>query len=347
MDSSAGDERILRFLIGSDKDETNSRVQVPFIVEPVVLTVKKPFISGSISVDGKSSKNISVAGGRELSGVINWQNNLPETVYDLEFILSFDGAPLDPTSITAQNGFYQSKDKSIIWTKTDEPTLARVAPGDSGTLSFTFGTLPPGSGGVLYTNPAVNLSLAIRGTRQGEGDVPQNVFSAASTQVTIASDITLEAGASHFSGLFSNSGPMPPRVDQETSYTITWTVRNSSNAVANAAVAAVLPPYIEFISAVPNSGVSYDQTSRTVRWSLGDVAAGAGYSQSARTASFQVVLTPSLSQVGAAPTLTGSAVLTGQDRFAQIPIEARASAPTIELTGDSQYNSSMGKVQDN
>lgn len=346
VDASAGDERVLRFLVGADPDETNTRIRVPFLTEPVTLSVQKPFIAGSISVDGKTAKSISAPAGKTLQGSVTWQNNLSEAVSDIEMVLSFEGAPLDLSSISAQSGFYQSKERSIIWTKAQDPSLAQVSPSGGGTLSFSFATLPPGSGGTLYTNPTVDLNLTIKGTRQSEGSVPQNVAFAASTQVTLASNISLEAKALHFSGAFSNFGPMPPRAESQTSYTILWTVKNSSNAVANATVVTILPPYVKFASAAPGSGITYDEASRTARWSLGDVAAGVGYSGAARTGAFQIVFTPSTSQIGESPALTGSALLTGQDRFAQIPVEARADAPTIELSGDSGYNSSMGEVQD-
>jgi hypothetical protein len=164
-------------------------------------------------------------------------------------------------------------------------------------------------------------------------------------QVTLSSNTSVTAQTLHFEGPFSNSGPVPPRAEDETSYTIVWTVRNSSNAIANAAVAANLPPYVRFISAASGSGITYDDASRTVRWNLGDITAGAGYTLPERQAAFQVAFTPSSSQIGDAPPLTGAAVLTGQDRFAQVPVQASAEAPTTRLTGDGDFEPGMEIVE--
>ncbi len=343
IDASEGDERVLRFLVGSDADGTNTRIRVPFLSQPVTLTVKRPFIASSIAVDGNTSKTISAPAGKTLQGTVTWQNNLSEAISDVEIALSFDGPMLDTGSVFAQNGFYQSGNKTITWTKTQDPDLARVSPEGGGTLFFSFATLSPGSGGTVFTNPTVDLQLTVRGKRQSEGSAPQSVGSAASTQVVLTSALSLTAQALHFTGSFSNTGPMPPKAESQTSYTIVWTVGNSSNAIAQATVATILPPYVEFVAAAPGSGITYDKGSRTVRWALGDLPAGIGYSLPSREGAFQVVFTPSSSQVGQAPELTGGAILSGQDRFAQAPVQASATGPTIQLK-EKGFSSGMGVV---
>ncbi len=342
IEGQSGDERVFRFLVGTSEDATDAQVRVPFLTVPVSLSVERPFISGAISLDGKTGKTVAVSAGKTVQGTISWQNNLADAVADVQLTLKLDGPVLDKGSVTAANGFYQSSDSTIVWTKDQDPSLANVPPGGTASMQFSFTTLEPGSGGTLYSNPTINLNLQIRGTRQSEAGVPQQVSSAATMQATLASAITLEAQSMHFSGPFDNEGPMPPKVEQETAYTIQWTVKNSSNTVANATVATVLPPYVDYVRG--ESGVSYDSSSRTVTWALGDLKAGVGYSLSARTAAFQVTLTPSVSQAGQSPALSGTATFNGQDRFASVAVTATAGAPTINLAGESGYDSDMGRV---
>ncbi len=201
-------------------------------------------------------------------------------------------------------------------------------PGGGGTLRFSFGTLAPGTGGVVYTNPVVNLTLTVKAVRAGQGNVPDQVTSAATMQVSLASAAALSARALHFTGPITNSGPMPPRAESATTYSIEWTAKNSSNTIANTVVSAVLPPYVSFVG---GGEVAYDAATRTVRWNLGDLKAGVGYSSAARVTTFQVSITPSSSQVGQSPALTGAAALSGVDRFAQTQISATAEAPTTRL----------------
>lgn len=332
VDGQDGDQRVFRFSTGTNKDPTAGKIEVPFLSVPVTLTVQRPFITASLAVEGKTGTKVSAPAGRALQGSVIWQNNLSNSVSDVQIKLTLSGPVLDRNSIQSANGFYQSSDNSITWTSAQDPSLAQVPPGGNGTLSFSFGTLPPGTGGVVYTNPVVTLSVNVGAVRSGQGSVPEQVTSAASMQVTLSSAVALLSQALHFTGAFQNTGPMPPRSDAQTSYTIQWTVKNSSNTVAGAVVSTVLPPYTTFVAAAPGSAITYDTGSRTVRWDIGDLGAGVGYSTAARTGSFQVSLTPSDSQIGQAPQLTGATALSGTDRFAQVQVSATAEGPSTTLT---------------
>ena len=206
-----------------------------------------------------------------------------------------------------------------------------------------LGPLAPQHAVVVGGNCGPGVSLTVGAVRLGLGNVPDQVTSAASTQVALASAVDLLSRALHFTGSFSNQGPMPPRAESTTAYTIEWTAKNSSNTVANAAVSAVLPTYVTFVAAQNGSGITYDTGSRTVRWDLGDLKAGIGYSSTARQASFQISFSPSSSQVGSTPMLTGAAVLSGTDRFAQVSVSATAEAPTTRLF-ESGFSSGMDIV---
>ncbi|HYF13064.1 MAG TPA: hypothetical protein VD928_02075 [Candidatus Paceibacterota bacterium] len=335
IDASDGDERVFRFAVGSNADTTDPHVKVPFLTVPQTLTVEGAFITGSIAVEGKKGANIVVPAGKTLQGTVSWENNLSEALSDVELLLTLDGPALDKNSVNAQNGFFQSSNTSIIWTKEREGSLGTVPPGGSGTFQFSFATLPPGAQGTLITNPTITLNLQVRGNRQSDSGPGEAVSSVASTKVTLASALELTAQAHKFAGPFSNTGPLPPRAEEESTYTITWTLKNSANTVANAKVETILPPYMRFITAEGGAGITYDEGARTVRWALGDVKAGAGYTLAARQASFQVAILPSTSQVGTIPALTGTTVATGQDRFAQVSVEARADGPTTH-TSDAQ-----------
>lgn len=332
LDGQDGDERVFKFLAGSEADQTAAHIKVPFLTYPASITVSRPFISASLAVGGKRGSTVSVEPGKTIQGVVNWQNNLSDPVANIEVQLKLAGPVLDPSSVESANGFYQSSDNTITWTSAQDPSLAQVAPGASGTLNFSFATLPPGSGGTIYTNPKVTLTLNVKGTR-GTDQAPESVSAVATTDVVLGSLLSLGAQSYYGQSAYANTGPTPPRAESPTSYTVVWTAKNSSNAIANAFVSAVLPTYVTYKTG--QAGVSYDAASRTVKWDLGELKAGTGYTTAAKTASFQVVLNPSVSQVGQTPALTGAAVLSGTDRFAQIQVDAQAQGPTTQ-TQDGQ-----------
>lgn len=340
-----GDAKVLRFVVGSNTDSTDTTIEVPVLTVPQTLTVRKPFITATIAINGQSSvggKTIAVAQGAALQGTVTWKNNLSTAVSNAQFVLTLKGPALDKNSVGSSNGFYQSQTNTITWGPSQEATLASVPPGGTGQLQFSFSTLAPGAGGTLVTNPTISLSLDVQGTSQESASGPQQVAAIATANVSIASQLSLVAQALHFTGPITNTGPMPPKAEQSTSYTVQWTVKNSSNTIGNAAVVASLPPYVRYVSA-GTSGVSYDSNSRTVTWNLGDLPAGVGYSVAARVATFQVVLTPSTSQAGAIPQLTGPATLRGVDRYAQVSVQSNTEPVTTQLS-ESGFSSGMETV---
>lgn len=327
VEASDGDERVFRFLVGSNTDQTDPHVKVPFLTVPQTLTVEKPFVAVAIHLEGKSGSTISVPAGKTLTGEIDWENNLDTAISGLELSLAIAGPAVDKNSIQASNGFYQSNTSTIVWTSASDPSLATVSPGGKGTYQFSFATLAPGANSTLITNPTVTLTLSMKGSRQSDSGASNVVTSAASMKVVLASALAVSAQTFRTSGPYINSGAVPPVAERDTSYTVTWTIKNSANTVANVIGQTVLPPYVKFVQG--ESGVTYDSGTRTVKWTLGDVKAGAGYTLPVRTASFQVVLTPSTSQVATTPALTGPLQVSGQDRFAQVAVEGSAEPVTI------------------
>jgi Domain of unknown function DUF11 len=342
LDGQDGDARVVRFVVGSNTDPTDTTIEVPILTVPQTLTVRKPFISAQIAVNGQSGNTIAVAAGAALNGTITWKNNLTTAVSNVQLVLTLSGPALDKNSVASTNGFYQSQSSTITWGSTQNPSLASIPPGGTGTFNFSFSTLSPGTNNTLVTNPTINLSLGVQGTSQDSTSGPQQVSSIATANVSIASQVSLVAQALHFTGPITNSGPMPPQAEANTSYTISWTVKNSSNTIANAVVSATLPAYVRYVSAGA-PGLTYDSNSRIVTWNLGDLNPGVGFSTAAKTANFQVILTPSTSQVGSIVQLTGPATLKGQDRYAQVGVESDATAPTTQLTEEG-FQSSMGIV---
>jgi len=91
---------------------------------------------------------------------------------------------------------------------------------------------------------------------------------------------------------------------------------------------------------VATDGFSYDQASRTVTWSTGELAQGASVQ-----GEFQVSVLPSTSQKGTAPAIVGVASFSGYDRFAGVQISATAPAVTTQTKGDPGYSDSSALVQ--
>jgi hypothetical protein len=341
------EDRVFRFLAGSEDDQTAAHIAVPFLSVPHDLTIKRPFVSADLAINGTSGQTVVVSPGQTVRGIIRWKNNLDTEVEDLQIAVKINGQAYDKASVLPSRGFFSSSNATMVWNSGDDPALLRVAPGASGSAEFTF-TAKGSADAAVLVNPEISLAVSVGAKRVQPGSVPEQINSAFARTIRIGSALTVDAKSKHFSGPIINSGPMPPRVDQETTYTLVWTIKNPSNTISNTKATTILPAYVRYIGGVSPSTerLSYDARSNTVTWSLGDVKAGVGYGAPAREVSFQVGLTPSISQVNLTPTLMGQLSVTGDDRFTGARLEASDNPPTTRVdVSESQFQTGMETVQ--
>ncbi len=335
------EERVFRFLVGSLSDKTDVHIVVPYLIVPHALTIKRPFIGADMALNGDQGKVVVVSAGSTVEGRITWTNNLDVAIQDLVIEASLTGSSLDRASVTASRGFYRSLDSTILWSRDEDGSFASVAPGATGVVEFSF--TPKSSAGV---NPQIGVSVSVKAKRPSIGNLPEEITSGFTRTVKVGSAVSVSAATQHFSGLIQNSGPMPPSVDQETTYTISLSARNPSNTISGTKVTTTLPSYVRYLGSPTPSTASivYDERSRVVTWNVGDLKAGAGYSSAAQSVSFKVSLTPSLSQVGNRPSLTGAVSLSGDDRFTGAKASASADAPSTDIFGEAGFEAGMEQV---
>ena len=291
-------------------------------------------------VDGIYKDEYISASQKDISAEITWANNLSIQIKDVEIKATLSGNALDKNSVKALRGFYNSIDNTITWDKNSSSSFFAVEPGASGVESFSLSSLPLFSGTQsLIENPEIIIDVSIRG-RESVGGEFQEVISAERKIIKIVSDFQIAAKALHHTGSFSNSGPMPPQAEKETTYTILWNVTNSSNKISGAAAKATLPSYVRFSGLVSpaTEDVSYNSLTREVTWDIGIVDKGAGFIGGSKEVSFKVLFLPSLSQVGTTPTLISETILTGQDTFANVTVQSKKSSLNTRLSNDPGFS---------
>lgn len=333
-----GDLRVFHFSVGTVKSPSDQTLTVSYMTQDAPITIAAPFITTTLALNGNTGPNLVVTPGSPQSVVLSYANTLSTSVTDATISIALSGSAIDYSSIETTSGFYNSTDHTITFSKDTDPSLAQMAPGASGIGAFTFATLPSTT---PILAPTITFTISVSGTRVGQTNVPENVTASVSQNVKVATAVTLTASSLHSSGPLSNSGPIPPRAGQATTYTIEWNVQNGWSPIADGTVSAALPSYVSYTGKTFGIGsFSYDDISRTVSWNIGDLAESA----SAHGA-FQVSITPSTSQKGSVPTLTGAATLSGYDRFAGVQVSATTDPSTTETNGDSGYASSDATVQ--
>jgi hypothetical protein len=303
------------------------------------VTLQKPFITVALSFGSDDSGTGDYVGqfGKPINGTISWFNNLPDAITNAEIHLQLSGNAFDNGSVSANGGFYDSASNEITWDKTNTPALKSIAAGGSGSAVFNFTPRDLGASISPVLNPSVDLSISVDGERASESNVPQSLTESVSRLIKVASNVSLSAQAIYTTGPFINSGPFPPKVEATTTYTIVWTVGNSSSAVSGAKVSATLPENVTWVGPIsPQSeNVQYDAGSRTVTWNIGTLAAYLGQNgQQPRQVSFQVGLYPNVTDAGHPLTLVNPETLSATDNFTGITVYSSWGALTTRLSTD-------------
>lgn len=324
------DARTFRFNAGIGNDKNPDHIETAFAGFKQEIAISKPFLSVNVLVNGKKESDVSVKPGDTVEVEVGYVNNLSLTLRDVQILMSLSGSALDEQSITASQGFYQSNTNTVIWNKETLPDLESIAPGSSGVLVFTM--TPKVNAGA--SNPDIRMSVGVNAIRGDDSNTLDKFTNISQKRILIQSNVSLRAQTGYESGPIDNIGGVPPKAEKETTYTVTWNLANGANDIAGAKVSATLPSYVKFTDVIlpKNEVVTFNQTSNTVVWDVGVLSAGAGTSRSGRSVSFQVAITPSISQIGQAPVLVNQSVFTGEDRFGKVKINIQANPLTTLLT---------------
>jgi hypothetical protein len=272
-------------------------------------------------------------------GNITITNNLPERVFNTTVEARFSGSAFNPNTVRgSQSGFFRSLDKTIFWDSRAVEKFKGLEPGDSVALNLSFSPLgylevPRG------TAPDLQVEVVTKGERILESGAVERVESREARTVKFATNASLTQRVVRSVGKLENSGPIPPKADKETTYTISWSLTNTWNAASNIQVKAVLPPYVRWAGRIDpaSEGVSYNQESNEIIWNVSQLLSGTGFSSSAREVMFQVIFTPSLSQVGTEPMILGRAALKATDKATGTTIENSAPEVTTRFSTDPAY----------
>lgn len=301
--------------------EANQEVQV---IQPLL------FISQQ--VNGSASY---IASPGEILRYQIFFRNIGTTPFDnLFMVVNLDGQALDMSSIEAQGG--QISDGMVVWDYRQVPQLRHLDEQEEGEIVF-------------YVK--VKSDWNPSGANENDTLITDEVNISQITQkftIKVNSGLIVSQKAYYKGPDIENLGPIPPKVGEATTYTITWDVKNYFNDAKNVKVKATLPGNVnltgKIVPANESSNFSFDSASREIVWSAGDILAGEGVRSGGRTISFQVSLTPSGSQRGSTAPLIGIAQIIGENQFTDTTITAQDSGISTSLPDDFA-NSGGGIVQ--
>ncbi len=340
------EERYFKFAVGVSASQNKNALSATITSVTKTVDIKQPFIGVALFFDKSEVENYVAYSGTEVPAFIRWVNNLGVPVYDATIDAVVTGDIVDHDSIDASNGFYDSNKKILRWNQSYEKNLATLAPGSTGGVEFSF-DLKDALSGAVVTNPEFTVNITVHAKRKLESGVPEDIVSTVQKTIKVLTNANLTSQIVHTTGPIENSGNIPPKVGEKTTYTVIWAVTNTFNKLSGAVVTATLPDYVTWENVVsPTSeNISYNPTSREITWLLGNVDSQTASSPTVRQVAFQIGLLPSVSQVGASPKVLNIANFKASDTFTGLTITGTNKALNTELPTDPEYHFGYAQVQ--
>ena len=329
------DERTFRFYVGvSDQNSLTPSVKTVILSGQQTIAIERPSVGLSVNFNGDNSTTYIAPAEQRINAQINYQNNLPDKLLNPQLEVRLSGSALNKNAVLVQSpGTYDAATGRLVWNLLNSSQKPELLPGDNSSVTFSFGSLPQNLSGNV---PEINLQISLTGISV-ETQKPVTVTE--TRTVKIAAQVTLGARAVYSVGPFVNSGPVPPKVNQETTYTVIWSVGNTQSDLNDAKVSAKLGNKVKWVAAkeVEGEKLTYDAKTNTVTWELGGLSSGLGFSSASREAAFQVALQPSAAQVGTAPQLVNNIVFSALDTGSGKSINISASPLTTKLLTDPAF----------
>lgn len=309
------------------------------------LVLRLPYLG--VDILPKGEKETLVASiGEEIPILIGWKNNLPEILEDASLEIVFFGDAVDLNSVRVRDGFFNSKDKKIIWNSSSFEDFSNISPGSSGFLGFSIKIKKDISLLNVGKNPVIGFKASFKPGKLVPGFEESNIFGEDEIEIPISSAIQFSQKGLYFDSSLVNTGPLPPKVGKETTYTIMWSLANPLNDIKNLVVKTILPPYVSFKeNFVPSAAnIVFDKNTGVLEWGVGTLEAGVGFTTPALSLSFQVGVTPSITHIDSSPQIISQTEVFGFDSFTEKNLTALQSEITTELRDDTQLDFLQKKV---
>lgn len=329
------EERTFRFYVGvADGSGTNYNPRVIVTSAFNTVGIERQPIGLEVTFNGDNVSTYIAPAARPVALAIKYTNNLPYKIFNPRLEVVISGTALDKSSVVVgNNGTYDQTRSRVSWDLRNSSGQPELGPGEKGSVSLRLASLT----GVLLPASArdIRLDLAISGVPlTGVGQ--ETLVIKETRNVKISSQVNFTSKILYSLGSFANRGPIPPKVGEETTYTVVFSVGNTQGDINNAKITASLGPGVRWLgaSSFESEDISYDEASNLVTWDMERLLSDTGFASASREISFQIALTPSLSQVGTAPNLVTGIVFTGRDNASDSPVAVTNPPLTTRLSND-------------
>ncbi|KKP80356.1 MAG: hypothetical protein A2271_04745 [Candidatus Moranbacteria bacterium RIFOXYA12_FULL_35_19] len=283
-------------------------------------------------------KNLNVNAGDTLRFEINYKNNGNLGLRDVIITEEIDSPVLDYSSLKMDGGSFDIDSKTITWKASDIRSLKNLGASQMGKIFFSIRVKD-----ILPVGEEKDKNFVIKTVAKIDSpDVPtpismNKIISSNAINMKVNSKLAISVKGYYSDQAIPNSGPVPPKVGEETTYTIHWKVLNVSNDISGATVSAILPTNSQMTGNIfpQDANLKYNERTNAVVWTIGNVNSGAGLLSPSPETAFQIKIKPSPDQAGREVGLLGKTVFSAKDLFTEENLLVEAKEKNTNLYEDS------------
>lgn len=266
---------------------------------------------------------------------IFFRNIGQEPFQELFLVSRLEGDIFDFATLKSEFGQFNPGDNFIIWDWREVPKMRFLDQAEEGKVEFWINLKKDWQ---ITSSKDKNLSLTNRITLS---QVREEFVTKVNSKLEISQK-------GYFADeVFGNTGYIPPKVGEITTYTIIWQAKNYYNEVRDVKVKTFLPLGVKLTGKIfpEEARLTFDSQSREIVWTIDDMAAGVGILEPSASVSFQIALLPSVFQTGKAAELVSQAVISGEDSWTKAVLTATSPLIDTSLPDDKSITEQMGIVQ--
>jgi hypothetical protein len=290
---------------------------------------------------GSELKSVSL--GDSLSYSIVYENKGESDLKDVEVRAHLKGYQgekevnlIDWDSLNDENSGLV-KNNEIVWTSDEILKLSSFSSKEEGVIDFfvdllkstdILSNLDP-TAGDLQLRSWIEMSVGKIGDAEVELVVKSNKIT-----VDINTDLVIDAQARYFNddNIAVGSGPLPPKVGEDTKYRIFWTVENSLREVKDLEIKATLPDQVTWSDKTNKDigGVKFNETTREISWIISSLPVNVKKG----SFDFEVGIKPAEEDRNKILILLGETSLRGVDGKTKVEIKSVHKPLTTDLEDD-------------
>lgn len=298
-----------------------------FYERSLAMEAVKSDLNITLLLDGEKN-NQAVNFAEELNYTLSYTNNGEKAYENAVITAVLEGAWFDFDTLDMEvEGDLRSN--QIIWNEQDIEALKSIEPGDSGEINFSIELKE-------YSDELASEDMQVSVYSQYGGETTSEDSSNKSNIIESAlnSNLTLEEEIRYFDedNIPVGSGPLPPRVNETTTFRVYLNLENDIHELRETEVRTKLPEYLEFVEAnrVSVGNLYFDEEENEVVWDIGRLPT----SVESANSSYTISLTPRGIDRNKILVLSTGAEVRAVDTNTKEEIGDKSGAKTTKLEDD-------------